>query len=155
MDNRICKGCHKNLPLTTDNFNKLSGGTWRYKCKACMRATSKQHHESNPGMTAARRDRYKANLAAAEGNFCETDVDSLRTQQSGLCFYCAKILNSRAEVDHKIPLSRGGSNWPSNLCLACQTCNRDKNNKTAREYMTWRRQLALPVNKDTKLKNFE
>ena len=146
METRLCKGCNTTFPLVHDHFNQLSGGTWRHKCKACRRAASKKHHEENPEMTAIRRERYKGNLARAEGGYSQSDVEALCKSQGNLCFYCASILNDKAEVDHKTPLSRGGSNWPENICLACQTCNRDKNNKSAAEYMIWRRRLGLCVN---------
>lgn len=146
METRLCKGCHVVLPLNHENFNQLSGGTWRHKCKACMRAASKRHHEANPEMTAIRRNRYNENLAKADGGYSQSDMDAIVRNQQNLCFYCATPLNEKAEVDHKTPLSRGGSNWPDNLCLACLTCNRDKSNKTAAEYIAWRLRLGLSVN---------
>jgi 5-methylcytosine-specific restriction endonuclease McrA len=39
-------------------------------------------------------------------------------------------------VDHKTPLSRGGSNWPSNIVCACAECNMKKNAKTAEEFLS-------------------
>jgi 5-methylcytosine-specific restriction endonuclease McrA len=33
------------------------------------------------------------------------------------------------QVDHVIPLSRGGSNWPTNLVCACGQCNSRKCDK--------------------------
>jgi len=37
-------------------------------------------------------------------------------------------------VDHVIQLSRGGSNWPTNLRPACSACNTQKGPKTLREW---------------------
>lgn len=37
-------------------------------------------------------------------------------------------------VDHIIPLSRNGTNWPDNLALACQLCNLSKNNHLLHEW---------------------
>lgn len=36
-------------------------------------------------------------------------------------------------LDHVIPLSRGGTNWPANLRPACQSCNVRKHNKLPHE----------------------
>lgn len=41
----------------------------------------------------------------------------------GLCAYCGAVYE---HVDHVIPLSRGGTNWPANLRPACKTCNLKK-----------------------------
>ena len=49
------------------------------------------------------------------------------------CCYCKKI-NTKLEIEHIIPKSRGGSNRVSNLCLACEKCNSDKGNLTATEF---------------------
>jgi HNH endonuclease len=38
------------------------------------------------------------------------------------------------EVEHLIPLSRGGANRVSNLTIACPKHNQEKGNKTAAEY---------------------
>lgn len=50
-----------------------------------------------------------------------------------VCQYCGGIA---MEVDHIIPLSRGGTNDDSNLAAACFRCNRSKGNKTLE---LWRR----------------
>lgn len=48
------------------------------------------------------------------------------------CAYCAKALTPFAfTVDHVVPLSRGGTNDPSNLVLACGSCNSRKRAKDA------------------------
>ncbi len=60
------------------------------------------------------------------------------------CVYCgyrATMLTSyNLAVDHKVPLSRGGSDAVWNLQTTCVTCNREKGDKTDAEYRTW---LAL------------
>lgn len=48
------------------------------------------------------------------------------------CVYCGV---EATEVDHRIPLSRGGSAWPANLVPACKPCNCSKNNMPYREWM--------------------
>ena len=49
------------------------------------------------------------------------------------CAYCGKT-GVPLEIEHIIPKSRGGSNQVSNLTLACETCNRAKNNLSAVEF---------------------
>lgn len=53
------------------------------------------------------------------------------------CVYCKSSALS-LEVDHVIPVSRGGSNHISNLATSCRECNRSKHNKTGFEFTTWR-----------------
>ena len=49
------------------------------------------------------------------------------------CVYCG-AQNIPLEIEHIIPKSRGGSSRVSNLTLACEKCNRAKNNLTAAEF---------------------
>ena len=56
---------------------------------------------------------------------------------SDLTHYCAYCAESPAEVmDHVIPKSQGGSNKPSNLVPACNTCNLSKGGRTPTEWLT-------------------
>jgi 5-methylcytosine-specific restriction endonuclease McrA len=49
------------------------------------------------------------------------------------CAYC-QIRGMPLEIEHVIPKRRGGSNRPSNLALACEPCNKAKDNQTAEEF---------------------
>lgn len=54
-----------------------------------------------------------------------------------VCAYCRQA-GGKLEVDHVIPISRGGTNKLSNLVTSCRHCNRQKHDKTADEYLKWR-----------------
>lgn len=77
-----------------------------------------------------RRKTRRAREYGAEGKFCEHQIKWLWRKQFGLCYYCAASLENEYEIDHVIPLSKGGTNWLDNLALACQPCNRSKGAKT-------------------------
>jgi 5-methylcytosine-specific restriction endonuclease McrA len=51
--------------------------------------------------------------------------------QSQNCFYCG---SKGGEVDHVIPLSKGGTHSIGNLVSACRSCNASKNNHTITEW---------------------
>lgn len=45
----------------------------------------------------------------------------------GRCVYCGETVKfSYMSIDHKVPLSKGGTNALENLQLTCRTCNRIK-----------------------------
>ncbi|MFI5417338.1 MAG: HNH endonuclease [Candidatus Lutacidiplasmatales archaeon] len=62
----------------------------------------------------------------------------------GCCAYCGKPLAWRNygspgtrgawEVDHQVPISRGGTNSLRNLSAACIPCNRSKSDRHATSY---------------------
>lgn len=58
-------------------------------------------------------------------------VDGLRDMQSGRCFYCARSLKERVEVDHFIPWAQYGRDLGHNFVLAHRSCNQDKRDMLA------------------------
>ena len=66
------------------------------------------------------------------------DLRILMELQKGICFYCAVELGKDLHVDHKMPLSRGGTNGRDNLCLSCPKCNLDKHTLTEQEFRQWK-----------------
>lgn len=139
MQKRKCRKCGRMKLAAAEFFNILPSGSFRGTCKTCMAENTRKHYRMNPDKVKARVDKYKIKLAQADGTYFPEDINAIREKLRDKCFYCGAELNGGGEVDHKLPISRGGSNWPSNLTLACRTCNRDKNNKTSDEFMIWRK----------------
>lgn len=69
---------------------------------------------------------HRARKRENGGTHTGEDVKAQYDRQKGKCFYCHEKLKGQYEVDHVIPLSKGGSNGPENLVVACMTCNRSK-----------------------------
>lgn len=66
----------------------------------------------------------RARLANASGSWTNEQWFQRCAFYGWRCFYCKVQLSELTiTVDHRIPLSRGGSNWPSNLVPACKSCN--------------------------------
>lgn len=57
-----------------------------------------------------------------------------RNRHGGCCAYCGDT-EGPFEHDHLIPASKGGTEDPSNIVLACAPCNRSKSDMTLREWM--------------------
>ena len=76
----------------------------------------------------------RARLRAADGFHTSDDIAAIRKAQRGKCAYCKRNLGDEYHVDHIIPLSKGGYNWPSNLQLTCGPCNMSKSAKDPIEF---------------------
>lgn len=76
---------------------------------------------------------------SAEGTHSPTDFMQIYHEQNERCAYCGISISLEIKgdihVDHIIPLSGGGSNWPENLALTCAYCNLSKGNKSLHEWM--------------------
>lgn len=103
---------------------------WVERERARKRLEMKNHPHRRAASYGARRAREEN----VEGKFSPNDVLSLLDQQNYQCVYCKTCLKEYYEVDHITPISRGGSNWPSNLQCLCRSCNRRKSSKDPIEF---------------------
>ena len=68
-------------------------------------------------------------------------ADRLAAIQGWKCHYCRRPMRAahsdwpdRATVDHRLPVSRGGTNHKANTVAACARCNTFKGSMTEREF---------------------
>ncbi len=55
-----------------------------------------------------------------------------------ICAYCDCLLDpDTAEVDHRVPISAGGTNDLENLEISCRECNRAKGSKELTFELHW------------------
>lgn len=68
------------------------------------------------------------------GSHTKKDIEAQYARQGGTCFYCGAAVGGKFHVDHVVPISRGGSDGPENLVIACPLCNRRKGAKHPAEF---------------------
>jgi 5-methylcytosine-specific restriction endonuclease McrA len=94
---------------------------------------AKEWKEKNPEKAKiihrASQAKRRARFREADGHHSASDIEKLLLLQKWKCPMCHSNLRSGFHVDHVHPLSRGGSNWPSNLQCLCPKCNQQKHNK--------------------------
>ncbi len=94
-------------------------------------------HRSRPDIKVRRmvsvRNRRALLRRGASGIHTVQDIRQQYERQKGKCYWCSEKL-VKYHVDHIIPLSRGGSNWPDNIVIACPTCNLSRKNKLPHEF---------------------
>jgi len=77
------------------------------------------------------------------GSFTAAEWNALVQAYRGLCAYCGAA--GAVQVDHRIPLSRGGTNTIDNILPACRRCNCRKASMTEKEF---RARLASERDRD-------
>ena len=61
--------------------------------------------------------------------------DNIKKYGTLTCYLCLEPIEfGKDDLEHKIPLCRGGNNEYANLAVACEKCNCKKYNKTVEEY---------------------
>lgn len=89
----------------------------------------------NPLTLRASRVRIRSKRKKAEGTHNGADIAALLVTQENHCVFCRADLRAvKWHVDHKMPLARGGTNWPENLQILCAPCNLSKGKLTNEEF---------------------
>jgi 5-methylcytosine-specific restriction endonuclease McrA len=99
---------------------------------------------ANPDLVRKYNRINKHNRRQADGKFNSRDIENTWVQQRGRCAYfnfCGEHLSDGFHIDHAVPITRGGSNWPWNLQLCCPPCNLSKHNRDPLEFMRSRQPL--------------
>jgi len=99
----------------------------------------KEYAKSNPNKIRAYDAKWRS--LKAMGSIVEFTKEQLIDRMllwNGHCAYCGKEFNDNKlweQIDHVIPLSRGGLNIPANLRPACKHCNCSKGKKLLSEWL--------------------
>ena len=104
---------------------------WTAVNRERKRQTDKAYYEQHRGDFIARARKRQKSL---QGVFTQADILRLYETQHKRCAGCAKPLRGNYEIDHVIPVSKGGSNSPENLELLCRACNRRKHSMMPEEW---------------------
>ena len=141
-----CRDCDQILPI--DKFSRAGkkNGFRRPECRKCQHLRSKK---INP------------NYGWTEGTISNRETHKLRKErrdllvkkklpsQSNECVYCkTKLTLNNSNLDHIIPLARGGKEDESNYQILCERCNKEKHSKTHQEYISWLHKLGETTKKE-------
>lgn len=108
---------------------------WHNKNKERANERAREYYKANKSTLIDVARNNKARRKGAEGNFTPDDVRRIIDEQGGQCVYCNADVTAERHVDHKTPIVRGGTNWPSNLQVLCPNCNLRKGAKTHEEFL--------------------
>lgn len=111
---------------------------------ATCRAWNTNNYEHRKQYYADHRAEYNAHasarralvLGATIGNIAEIkEIYRIAKDEKRIrCYLCGKLIPiGERHVDHIMPLSKGGQHRPSNLAVACKTCNLSKGAKLPSE----------------------
>lgn len=113
-----CTNCYKRWKWKTDpNFVKK------------IKASAKRHNSTENGKEARRNSvrKRRAILAKVETTLTKEQWKTILNHFGHKCVYCGSA--KRIEMDHVIPISKGGKHIAGNVVPACRSCNSSKGNR--------------------------
>lgn len=126
------------------NTNTRSYKKWKRKWSKVYTIKNKKRiaarrravYLNNPSVAKRYWHQRRARLLGAVGRHTQDDLNLILVKQRQRCLCGVSFREVKPTLDHKVPLSRGGSNWPKNLQFLCQPCNDSKGARTMREWRT-------------------
>lgn len=92
----------------------------------------------NPHKAKSIKNRYRTNKKYVEGRHTSLELEALFDEQCGRCAYCGIRIDQGYQIEHLVPLSRGGTDFISNIRLTCSSCNQSKGGKMFDEWVAGR-----------------
>jgi 5-methylcytosine-specific restriction endonuclease McrA len=141
-----CSTCKEYKPTT--EYSPTSQGKYKLyaSCKACKNTRVKAGYTPGKNKHLYAKDPDKFIVATRNNQAKRLGIPGVITLEYWLsiktkCYYCGTT-EYPLQVDHVVPLSKGGTNEESNIVAACEFCNRAKNDHSEAEYREWLRTIG-------------
>jgi len=143
---KCCRRCEK--PFETNYIRKLYCGN---TCKAIwlrennlefaekfnkyMLNYRKQYWQDNKFIVSTK-TKANRNNRRTSGILTYKDIIYIYERDNYSCHYCSKkeLSGLDLNIDHYIPISKGGTNELNNLVVSCHSCNSKKKSKMPEEF---------------------
>jgi 5-methylcytosine-specific restriction endonuclease McrA len=136
---KTCTKCKVSKPADMHHFypiKKKGVVVLHCQCVPCRRETQRLSDAKNPEARYQRGLRRAANEKAA-GTIPANARSILFMRQGGRCAYSGAPLDDKAHIDHRVPVTRGGTSHIDNLALCTPAMNILKRTKTDTEFDVW------------------
>jgi 5-methylcytosine-specific restriction endonuclease McrA len=103
---------------------------WQKNNPEAAKAIKKNWNHKNRQYLSAK-EKERADLKKS-GN---VPLEFIRQLQTQPCAYCGNFISGKMQIDHIVPISKGGLHTLDNLASACKPCNQSKSNKFLHEWL--------------------
>jgi hypothetical protein len=107
---------------------------WRARNRERLRLYFAVYRQRQRAATNANGRNYAARKRQASGVHAAGDVLRQLASQGWRCYWCVADVAAKYQVDHLLPLARGGSNGRENIVIACAFCNQSRSDRLADEW---------------------
>lgn len=114
-------------PERVREYNRRWRESHLEQARAYSRKISRAWYQAHPERWIIYGHQRRARKVNASGHATIEQIRARVAFFGGCCAYCRGPFQ---HIEHSIPLSRGGSNWPANIRPACAACNLSKHVRT-------------------------
>lgn len=114
-----------------------SGETPCDPCREALNAKERQQRRDEAPQRRERRLARRRRYETLRGRKPRRFAPEIAARDGDRCWYCGLeplLFAHDWEIDHDVPIARGGTSELANLRLACRTCNRRKHTQTGAEF---------------------
>lgn len=119
----ICKGCNAKRRNSWDKANPEKKS-----------AKNRRWNEENRAQKLASHHNWRAEQAGSQAKLTSDMIEELHWSRQGRCFLTGRS-DVELDIDHAVPLSRGGGSHLGNLILIDRNLNRMKGTQTLIEFL--------------------
>ena len=136
FSNRCCVDCTKRKNDQTKEYRKEYYKKWFSDRPGYSTEKSREWKKKNEekAKIQSRLHSHKRRQQKRDGKITAEQISDLFEKQKGTCVVC-KCPLTKYQIDHILPLSKGGNHSIDNVQLLCPTCNRNKCNKDPIDFM--------------------
>ena len=131
------KSARKERHWREKDDNNARSRTWYYENRGRAIATSRAWHDRNPEKARLLIEETRLRRKAAHRDLTTEEWLAICDRFGGLCAYCdAPLTSDNMEIDHVVPIAKGGDHTGENVVPACKPCNRSKAAKWLDEWLS-------------------
>lgn len=116
-------------------YNRQYNHKYYEEHKESIAEQKQQYRQEHPEIMHACNNNRRARELNAEGKITKELIEEKLKYYNYCCMYCGEYCGDNYHIEHILPLSRGGSNLPDNIGIACPHCNTRKGSKTYEEFI--------------------
>ena len=123
--------CKYQTEYRKNNAEKLKEYNLKYKQtnKQKIKDNHSRYMQTAEGKASKRNSNHKRRALIKKSNILGKDIIELKIKQNNRCYWCSTSIAKTYQIDHYIPLSKGGEHLIDNIVLACPHCNMSKHDK--------------------------